>query len=336
MDKGYNLLWLTIIGIPEKSMSNLPILIIAHRRPHYLKLVLDSVLSASPSRLYVSIDGARMQVEGEDDLVKECRALVTHIQFKSNFEIKTSFKDANLGSAANIITSVDWFFENEKAGLILEEDCLPDPSITDYMRYNLDRFEHDKRVWIISGYRPEITGLTEKPCFVHLPMNWGWGTWAPKWQEMRKGILESTLGEPIHLLPFTSARNVFWSIGARRAVNGWVDAWDTPLAHAMCKFDKLAYLPPKNLISNIGTDKFALNTSQVSVFLESKSFPWNSNESVEHSYSFQETRIKKDDKLIEKQMIRIAWKHRFLPIVKYLLQKFLLKESGRGKLVGRI
>jgi hypothetical protein len=317
-------------------MTNTPILIIAHRRPHYLKLVLDSVLSASPPRLYVSIDGARMQVEGEVELVNACRALVAQFQITSNFEVKTSFKDVNLGSAANVIKSVDWFFENENSGLILEEDCQPDPSITDYMRYNLDRFEHDKRVWIISGYRPEITGLTDEPCFVHLPMNWGWGTWAPKWQEMRKGILESRLREPIHVLPFTSARNVFWSIGARRAVNGLVDAWDTPLAHAMCKLDKLAYLPPKNLISNIGTDKFALNTSQVSVFLESKSFPWKSDENMEHSYSFQETRIKKDDRLIEEQMIKIRWKHRFLPIVKYLLQKFLFKKSGRGNLAVRV
>jgi hypothetical protein len=317
-------------------MNNLPVLIIAHRRPHYLNLILDSILSFSPSRVYVSIDGARIQVEGEEDLVNECRALVTQFQLTSNFEVKTSFKDANLGSAANIVKSVDWFFENEKSGLILEEDCLPNPSISDYMRSNLDRFEHDERVWIISGYRPEITGLTDEPCFVHLPMNWGWGTWAPKWQEMRKGLLESTLAEPIHLLPFSSARNVFWSIGARRAVNGWVDAWDTPLAHAMWKFDKLAYLPPKNLISNIGTDEFALNTSHVSVFLESESFHWESNEILEDSYSFSETRIRNDDKLIEKQMIRIKWTHRYFPIIKYVLQRFLIKESGRGDLATRV
>ena len=317
-------------------MKGIPLLIIAHRRPHYLESVLKSVCKASPSRIYVSVDGARQEVEGEKELVSACHGMVSRLQATSKIEVFTRFNDSNLGSAANIIKSIDWFFESEHSGLILEEDCLPDSSITNYMRFNLDRFELEKRVWIVSGYRPEIDGLTTEPCFAHIPMNWGWGTWASKWTEIRKGILESTRDEPILKLPFSSTRNVFWTIGAKRALNGWVDAWDIPLAHAMLKFDKLAYLPPKNLVSNIGTDQFALNTSHKSIFLESKTYCWKNVGNPEDSCFFQETLINRDDSLIEDQMIQIKWTHRFLPIIKYVLQKILKKNDYRGRLSQRV
>jgi hypothetical protein len=286
--------------------------------------------------VYISIDGARETTMGDVELVKECQELATEFQSKSEIKVSTRFRSNNLGSAANVIQSIDWFFNNEQSGVILEEDCVPDPTFLNYMEKNLTRFETEQRVWVISGFRPKVDNLTGEPCFVHLPMNWGWGTWANKWQLIRKTLLESAFLQPLYLLPLGSVEDVFWNIGARRSLKGFVDAWDTPLAFAMWKYDKLTMIPARNLISNIGTDYLSLNTSKVSKFLETETYAWAPSLENTDSFSFNDSEIQKNDKLLANEMIGIHWKHRFLPLMKYSAQVILQRNKGRGNLKARL
>jgi hypothetical protein len=317
-------------------MTRPAVLIIAHRRPHYLKSVLESVMSQFPSSLYISIDGARETTLGDVELVKECQELATEFQIKSEIQIYTRFNSNNLGSAANVIQSIDWFFDNEESGVVLEEDCVPHPTFLDYMEQNLRCFEMEQRVWLVSGYRPEIDNLTGEPCLVHLPMNWGWGTWAKKWELIRSALLESAFLQPIYLLPLASVEDVFWNIGARRSLKGFVDAWDTPLAFAMWKYDKLTVIPPMNLISNIGTDNLSLNTSKSSRFLETETYAWGPSIKNSDTSSFNHSEIQENDRLLATEMIGINWKHRFLPLIKYSFQMIFHRNRGRGNLKDRL
>jgi hypothetical protein len=317
-------------------MSKPAVLIIAHRRPHYLKQVLESILGQAPSRVYISIDGARETIKGDIELVKQCQEIATEFQLKSKFHVYTRFNSNNVGSAVNVIRSIDWFFDNEKSGVVLEEDCVPDPTFLRYMEKNLARFETEQRVWVVSGFRPKVDNLTRDPCFVHLPMNWGWGTWANKWQLIRKALLESAFLQPVYLLPFASVEDVFWNIGARRSLKGFVDAWDTPLAFAMWKYDKLTLIPPMNLISNIGTDYLSLNTTKVSRFLETETCAWAPSIENTDTFSFSNSEIQKNDKLLANEMIGIHWKHRFLPLIKYSVQMIFQRNKGRGDLKTRL
>lgn len=317
-------------------MSKPAVLIIAHRRPHYLKQVLESILGQAPSRVYISIDGARETIKGDIELVKQCQEIATEFILKSKLHVYTRFNSNNLGSAVNVIQSIDWFFENEKSGVVLEEDCVPHPTFLNYMERNLDRFETEQRVWIVSGFRPKVDNLSGEPCFVHLPMNWGWGTWADKWKLMRKALLESAFVQPIYFLPFGSVEDIFWNIGARRSLKGLVDAWDTPLAFAMWKYDKLTSIPPMNLISNIGTDYLALNTSKISRFLETETHAWTPLLENSGKFSICDSEIQKNDKSLANKMIGIRWKHRYLPLIKYLAQMIFQRNKGRGNLKMRL
>ena len=48
-------------------------------------------------------------------------------------EVKTLFRDKNLGCKYAVSSAIDWFFENEEMGIILEDDCLPSQSFFWYL-----------------------------------------------------------------------------------------------------------------------------------------------------------------------------------------------------------
>jgi hypothetical protein len=47
-------------------------------------------------------------------------------------EVKTLFREKNLGCKYLVREAIDWFFENEKMGIILVDDCLPSLSFFQY------------------------------------------------------------------------------------------------------------------------------------------------------------------------------------------------------------
>jgi hypothetical protein len=111
-------------------------------------------------------------------------------------------------------------------------------------------------VWIISGSNFFPPERSDRSSLVNFPVTWGWATSRNKWEQMRQELLQPPTFSSLRIL---SKRN-FWWVGSKRAHNGYVDAWDLPLAWAMQKRSKYSLLPPVNLVSNIGYSDRASNT----------------------------------------------------------------------------
>jgi hypothetical protein len=62
----------------------------------------------------------------------------------------------------------------------------------------------------------------------------------------------------------------YWRAGARRALQGRVDVWDTALASFLIENNFQTILPPIPLVTNIGNDEFATHTKESSQFLNVK------------------------------------------------------------------
>ena len=104
-----------------------PILFLIFNRPNTTIQVLQEIRKVAPSRLYIACDGARTHKEGEKEKVQETRELVLkNIDWEC--EVKTLFRDNNLGCKEAVSGAISWFFENEEMGIILEDDCLPSQS----------------------------------------------------------------------------------------------------------------------------------------------------------------------------------------------------------------
>ena len=53
-----------------------PVLLIAWRRPHTLRQVIDAIRPASPTRLFVACDGPNLERAGEAEKVAATRAVI--------------------------------------------------------------------------------------------------------------------------------------------------------------------------------------------------------------------------------------------------------------------
>lgn len=121
------------------------------------------------------------QKEGEEQIVDAVRKYVLdNIDWEC--EVKVRFNERNLGCGKSVVGAITWFFENEKDGIILEDDCLPDPSFFGYCEQMLDYYKDDKRVWSILGDNPLGYSNIKYPYyFSRYPHPWGWASWADRW-----------------------------------------------------------------------------------------------------------------------------------------------------------
>jgi hypothetical protein len=104
-----------------------PVLFIIFNRLDTTIQVLEAIRQAQPPRLYVAADGPRPNRPGEAEKVQAVRDYVMG-QIDWPCEVKTLFREKNLGCKVAVSSAIDWFFDHEPEGIILEDDCVPHPS----------------------------------------------------------------------------------------------------------------------------------------------------------------------------------------------------------------
>ena len=317
-------------------MKNLPALIICYRRPHYLRQLLESLTKNSPSAVYISIDAARVGDSKESLLVQECRNIAEEYRYFSNFPVRILQREKNLGSAVNVISSIDWFFSFEEEGAILEEDCIPSNTFLDYAKKSLFAIKNIERVLIVSGTRPLTrTQLPDGLLLTHLPLNWGWATSRKKWRVMKQLIIDLPGNYKIRDITFMNPTEMFLFVGGLRGLRGWTDVWDTILASSMLKRDYLTLIPPKNMISNIGVDLLGLNTKAGDPQLLRDVSEYFIPTEI-HLPTPNHISVTKIDKIIYKEVIGVRRKHLVIPPLKFIIQKLFRWNKGRGPLIPRL
>ena len=103
-----------------------PVAFLIFNRPETTRRVFREIARARPRRLLIVADGPRESRPEEAARCEEARAVVREIDW--DCELLTNFSDENLGCRRRVSTGLDWVFENCEEAVILEDDCLPDPS----------------------------------------------------------------------------------------------------------------------------------------------------------------------------------------------------------------
>src|SRR4051794_16793681 len=115
-----------------------PLLFIIFNRPDTTQKVFDQIKKAKPTRLYVAADGPRITRTSDYILCKQTRNIVNDIDW--DCEVKTLFREKNLGCKEAVSSAITWFFENEEEGIILEDDCLPADSFFKFCDLLLEKY----------------------------------------------------------------------------------------------------------------------------------------------------------------------------------------------------
>ncbi|HEY6643531.1 hypothetical protein [Povalibacter sp.] len=242
-----------------------PVLFIVFNRPDTTRRVFEAIRAARPPRLYVAADGPRPHKAGEVERCEEVRRIATAVDWPC--ELKTLMSDENLGCKVGESSGMNWFFENELEGIVLEDDCLPDPSFFTYCDDLLERYRDDPLVMHISGdnfisdtWKPEESYYFSQ--YVH---GWGWASWRRAWQHYDVDMRSWRSGNKREFLeralPGQPDARLFWGDIFDRTVNGQIDTWDYQWVYACWKQGGLSCMPKINLISNIGFGEGATHTS---------------------------------------------------------------------------
>ena len=249
-------------------MFQTPILFLIFNRPDSTKLVFESIRSIKPAKLYIAADGARKHKVGEDLLCKDTRSIIDLIDWEC--EIKTLFRNENLGCKIAVSSAIDWFFENEEQGIILEDDCLPNESFFFFCEQLLYHFKENKEIMHISGnnFQDGIVRGDGTYYFSKYNHIWGWATWKRAWKAYNVDLsfLTETEIETLIEKQFdTKKERLFWNNIFKKVINKTIGTWDYQWTYAVWKNNGLSILPNKNMIANIGFNNNGTHTSGVDI-----------------------------------------------------------------------
>lgn len=300
-------------------------LILAFRRHKNILGILESLRLGGVNRIYLSVDGPRTP---EDySLGSSIVELVENYCEEYSLELLVLRRRVNLGLSLAVLSALDWFFQLEPKGLVIEDDLIFDCDFVFFCNEALNHFEADSDVWLISGSRFDdyiVTGASNS--WTNYPMIWGWATWSTRWPQIRDSIISSTL-KPVN--PIKLSVREYWKTGLRRVNLGILNSWAAPLA-AQMKFNaKYCVLPPVNLVSNVGVDKNAEHT-----FVDSWHSGWNI-ESLPSPVVFSKYRRKEiaqeTDSLFERQIYKIKKINMFSYVISISMDGFRFPKSSRAE-----
>ena len=312
----------------KDELKDLSVLIVGYRRADNILKILEICKDSGISNIYISVDGPKSgNAEGIEDHTKIQNNLT---KFKSTFRgnLTIYLRERNVGCAASVMSSCDWFFEQTDYGAVLEDDCLPTKDFFIFAKNMEPRIFSDKEIWLACGtqFAPKV--LTNNSATIsQYALTWGWVTSKMKWLEIRKSLFENGQKEVKGNPRLENVDKVYWEAGARRAYQGFTDVWDSVLVYRMQVENKYSILPPENLITNIGNDFAATHTKVQNIFL-------NRESGVYINYGMRINKNQNLDIWIRKNVYNISTRHLFTTRITKILD-LLFRRAKFTKLLLR-
>ena len=243
---------------PYKGITdslNTPVLFLIFNRPETTQQVFDTIRAAAPEDLYIVGDGPRKD-HPEDILhCRQAREIATKVDW--DCRIHTLFREENLGCGNAVSSAINWFFAHVPCGIILEDDCIPDPSFFGFCQSLLQYYEDNNRVMMISGtnFLENQPGSNTSYYFSRYYPLWGWASWQRAWRLYDREMVRwpefrtsSHLSSIFHDEQIVQFLDEMYQACYEKKIDTWDIQWSFTclLHHGLCA------IPGVNLISNIG------------------------------------------------------------------------------------
>lgn len=234
-----------------------PVLYCIFNRLDVVKRTFEPIRKAKPPRFYIAADGPRD--EKEKELTDSVRGYVLN-NIDWDCEVHTLFREENIGCEEAMSGAIRWFFTNEEAGIVLEDDILCAQSFFEFCEKMLIKYKDDERAGMISGYSQFVYNSSNDYEFSYNGPLWGWASY-------RRVIFPKDGVEFKFDEKMTLAQNVFKNIEKTKFIKNkiWLNnvraylhnnrQWDlTFLLYLLRNLDNAlcAICPVKSLTSHIG------------------------------------------------------------------------------------
>ena len=246
-----------------------PVLFIIFNRPSCTKRVFEEIKKAKPRKLFIAADGPRLDHPDDLSSCEKSRNIINQVDW--NCDLKTMFRNNNLGCKYGPISAINWFFENVDKGIILEDDCFPDQSFFMYCTELLELYENNSKILSISGHNFGLNRNKNTYLFSRFMNMWGWATWKDraekvdysmkKWKNKKLKVLFLIirLGSPL-LGDFDWKWIKKWYNTFNNCIKKNQTSWDYHWIFYGINQKMLNIVPNTNLIKNIGFGEDATHT----------------------------------------------------------------------------
>jgi hypothetical protein len=262
-----------------------PVLFLVFNRLDMAKRVFEEIRKAQPLKLFIAADSPRVDRDGEAGNCEAVRQFIMdNIDWKC--EVKTLFRDENLGCRDAVSSAIDWFFDNVEEGIILEDDCLPHQDFFRFCEEMLEYYRDNEKIMHISGANFQFGKLrgTGSYYFSRYAHVWGWASWRRAWKYYDVNMCNFS-----QFKTEKTIKNIFTD---KSVQNRWLDilekvytediifnTWDFQWSYALFCQNALAVSPNVNLISNIG---FGSGTNTVNIKSKCAALQLKNMEAIKH------------------------------------------------------
>lgn len=240
------------------------ILLLIFNRPETTSQVLEQIRQAKPTRLYVAADGPRKSVNADTVKCAQAREVVTKgVDWPC--EVKTLFREENLGCGVAVYEAITWFFKQEEQGIILEDDCLVDTSFFPFCKNLLAKYKEEESVMGISASNHQ-NGKQRGDAsyyFSKYHHGWGWASWSRAWDKFSFDLsrwkpeeIEARIKEKMK----NREESDYWLSVYENVKQGVTDIWDYQWLISIWMNDGVSITPNQNLVDNIGFGESATHT----------------------------------------------------------------------------
>lgn len=235
-----------------------PVLVLAFNRADHVEKAMEAIREYRPDRLYLECDGARAHKQGEREAVEATRkTMLDMVDWPC--EVKTLFREENLGCAHAVYGAITWFFEHEEYGVIIEDDVVVGQDFFRLCEDLLSRYKDEERIMEISAenHFPEPQHANTYYYSIDFKC-WGWATWARAWKHMDMTMgkwPEQTLWKLVRTFGvFRGSILYFYHWGQTYKHIATSTSWATRWAFTIFADNGLCIIPADNLAVNIGMD----------------------------------------------------------------------------------
>ena len=281
-------------------LFEVPVLMIAFNRPDTTREVFKVVKKVKPKKLFVAIDGPRSGNRYDKEKCMQVKEIFEGIDW--DCEVKTLYREGNMGCHKAVPDSISWFFKYVDFGIILEDDCLPDISFFRFCEELLSTYKNNEKVMMVTGdnFLSVKKFTNDSYFFSKYAFIWGWATWKRAWLKYDDHM--SSYTNFSHSGNMTSSfsniiERFFWRTAFNNKYYGYREGWDTKWIYALISNGGISVIPNNNLITNIGMRADATTTKgfDKNMYVESSSisFPLNHPNSLYRNTKFDKLVFKK-------------------------------------------
>ena len=248
----------------NKNAVSPPVLLLIFNRPTHLQKCIERVHQANPESLFIAADGPRKSHPEDRENCLRARNVVQH--FNWNCEVHKLFQERNLGCQVAVSTAISWFFDHVDQGIIMEDDCVADPSFFPFCSSMLQRYISHEHVGVVTGnnYQHGRIRGTANYYFSKFNHCWGWATWKRAWQRYDHDMSESDQSDREVIANFSCApgETEFWKRQFELVRKGKLNSWAIRWTRTAWRHRMLTVTPQVNLVENIGFGPEATHTKR--------------------------------------------------------------------------